>query len=761
VFGLFRDALLIHHRHYATSSIPDSIFVTNVSGLKGNSPILIGLLEYFQRHIPSVGFFMPVGSEPLTNVDPPVPKHVALLRKHFSLVDPARSMYGVPQSEASSLLASGRTDELLDRVWSAYSEYRRGKELVIVEGSYVEGVANQVELNGRFASELGAPVLMVLDFHRDEHATVGDMVNRALIARGELSAEHADVLGVVLNKVPPTEHALITSQLGRKLAALNIPFAGGIPADTVIGSARLNEVAVGLGVRLLYGDPDDLDADVSQVMVCAQDVRSFLKKMHYLDKKRRQSSQTPLRPLVLTIKDRCDVVLSLAAAHHSGEGPTVAGLLLCDAHMNEPTEGSDPADRILRHFSDHLFPVMEVDMGLYETARQVSSINPGILPDSSSKIRHAKELFARHIDANVVASQLALPKKKGKLTPKSFIHHVQEICRADRQHIVLPESTDKRVLTAACELVSRGLARITLLGSPAEVHAAAKKYNVNIDKCEILDFLNNRSILQKYADALVEARKSKGMTMEHALDALADMNMFGTMMVRQGDADAMVSGATCTTAATIRPAMQVLKTPQRTLISSVFFMCLPDKVLVYGDCAVNVDPSAEELAEIAITSAGTASAFGLDARVAMLSYSTLGSGSGPAVEKVQRATQLVKERMPELLIEGPIQYDAAVDPAVAAQKVKGESDVAGKATVCIFPDLNTGNNTYKAVQQSTGAVAIGPLMQGLAKPVNDLSRGCTVNDIINTVACTAVQAIGSKRKATTSLTEPSSAAAAA
>jgi phosphate acetyltransferase len=278
------------------------------------------------------------------------------------------------------------------------------------------------------------------------------------------------------------------------------------------------------------------------------------------------------------------------------------------------------------------------------------------------------------------------------------------------------------------------------------VAAAARKFNVNISNCEVLDFQACPQI-EGYADALVEARQGKGVTREHALDLLSDMNMFATMMVREGDADGVVSGATCTTAATIRPAMQVLKNPQRTLISSIFFMCLPDRVLVYGDCAVNVDPSAEELADIAITSAGTAAAFGIEPRVAMLSYSTLGSGTGPAVEKVEHATAIVKERRPDLLVDGPIQYDAAVDPVIAAQKVKreGGSPVAGRATVCIFPDLNTGNNTYKAVQQSTGAVAIGPLMQGLAKPVNDLSRGCTVADIVNTVACTAVQAIGSKR----------------
>ena len=316
------------------------------------------------------------------------------------------------------------------------------------------------------------------------------------------------------------------------------------------------------------------------------------------------------------------------------------------------------------------------------------------------------------------------------------------------------------MLAAAAEIAQRGLARVTLLGSPDDVRACARKFNVDVSACAILDHMHCPQA-DSYADELVAARKSKGITRDTAVDLLSDGNTFGTMMVRAGDADGMVSGATCTTANTIRPALQLLKTPQRTHVSSVFFMCLPDRVLVYGDCAVNVDPSAEELAQIAAVSADTAAAFGIPPRVAMLSYSTLGSGAGPAVDKVAAATALVKERRPDLLVEGPIQYDAAVDPAIAAQKVKGESQVAGRATVCVFPDLNTGNNTYKAVQQSTGALAIGPLMQGLAKPVNDLSRGCTVADIVNTVACTAVQAIGAKNAATGRAKENVGAAAAA
>ncbi|PSC72597.1 phosphate acetyltransferase [Micractinium conductrix] len=730
----------------------DSLFCTNVSGLKGNSPILIGLLEYFSRHLPNVGFFQPIGADALVHAGKyaHLPKHVAMLKDHFGLPDDPHRMFGVSEHEAQTMLASGRTEELMDRVFQRYQEYKAGKDMVIVEGTTVDGIGNLVELNGRFAAELDAPVLMVMDLHRDEEVAAGELYNRAMISKQDLQAEHADVLGVVLNKVPKRDHAIVAAQLGKKLTAAGLPFVGGIPADSTIGTARLNEVAQELNGQLLYGNADDMDTDVSEVLACSEDVSTFLDKLAKRSHERAQRGDPPARPLVLTSASRQDVLLSMTAVHLTGAGPHMAGLVLTDYD----TLGG-AVERVMMHYSDQLVPVIGTATGLHEASRVISSVNPGILPESHSKIQHAKDLFGQYVDANAIASQLALPKAT-KMTPKAFIHRIHEICRANLQHVVLPESADRRVLAAASEIVKKGLARITLLGRPAEVAANADKHGIDISGCEVLDFLDSPET-QKYADQLVEARKAKQLTREGALELLQDLNMFGTMMVRSGDADGMVSGAMCTTANTIRPALQVLKTPQKTLVSSIFFMCLPDKVLVYGDCAVNVEPTAEELAQIATVSADTSAAFGITPRVAMLSYSTGTSGFGPQVDKVKAATALVKEARPDLFVEGPIQYDAAVDPVIAAQKIKGGSEVAGKATVCIFPDLNTGNNTYKAVQQSTGAIAIGPLMQGLAKPVNDLSRGCTVADIINTVACTAVQALGQKRK---SAQQPAAAAAA-
>lgn len=726
--------------HFASKSgSSDSLFVTNASGSKGNSPILIGLLEYFQRHIPHVGFFQPIGADPLTHTIPPVPKHVAVLREHCHLQDEPHEMYGVSEEEATDLLASGRVKELFEKVESRYREYKRDKDLVIIEGATVPGIGNLLELNGRFAAELDAPVFMIMDVHPDERPSVNELYNRAMIHKQDLQSEHADVLGVVLNKVPRREHALITSQLSRRLTGAGLAFAGGLPEDPIIATARFNEICTALGATLLYGQPEDLDTDVSEVLVISEDIAAFLDKIDRRNAARQQEGLPPMRPLVVTSKSRVDAILSLTAAHVCGTGPHVAGILLTDAD----TVIGTVADRILMRYADQLVPIAEVRCGTYAATHKVGNVHPGILPNSAGKIEHCKELFSRFIDANTIASQMVLPKT-GKLTPKRFINNIHNICRSELQNIVLPESYDKRVLAAAAEVVSKRLARITLLGKEEEVRASAERFGIDISGCEILDITSGPT-LERYAGMLVEARRKKGLTLEQARDQMTDINMFATMMVRAGDADGMVSGATCTTANTIRPALQILKTDPPTLVSSIFFMCLPDKVLTYGDCAVVVDPNAEELAQVARCSADTATAFGLEARVAMLSYSTLGSGAGPQVEKVTKATEIVKKLRPDLKIEGPLQYDASVDPTVAAQKIKAGSEVAGKATVCVFPDLNTGNNTYKAVQQSTGAIAIGPLMQGLSRPVNDLSRGCTVADIVNTVACTAVQAIGIKR----------------
>ena len=718
-----------------TGTMADSVLVANISGSHGTSPIILGLFEYFQRHVPNVGYFVPIARPRDANV--PVSDRVELIRAEFNLKDAPMDMQGVVESEAEEMLATGKSDDLIEKIWSKFSEYKRGKDMVIVEGASIAGVRNEIELNARLAADLDSPMLMVFDAMSDEDLHPQDILNKVQIAKKYIVKSHADVAGLILNRVPKQNFDSITKELQQASIERGCAFAGAMPYDYLLQSPRLNEVVTALDAKFLFGEQEDSDVDVSQMMVAAQDVSHLFRKIEHLVRMRQVEGLPPVRPLLLTTPDRTDLLLSLAAAHASSVGPNVSGVLICDT---DQTEIDQHVEKTFRNFN-HIFPVFGCSTGLYETANRVSQAKTRIISTSSSKISKSKYLFNQHVDMNVIGKQLSLPKSD-RITPKQFIHELHAACRSNNKHIVLPEGTDRRILQAAAEITSRGLAQITLLGNPSEILSSARKYNVDLSKCNVVDYMNS-PLKEKFATIWAEERKEKGATYDTSIDLMDDLNVFGTMMVKTGMADGMVSGAMCTTANTIRPALSILKRPQKTLVSSVFLMCLTDTVLVYGDCAINVDPSADQLAQIAATSAETAASFGVDPRIAMLSYSTLGSGAGPAVEKVRKATEILKRENPNLKVEGPIQYDAAIDPQVAMTKIKGDSEVAGKATVFIFPDLNTGNNTYKAVQQSTGAMAVGPLIQGLAKPVNDLSRGCTVSDIVNTVACTAVQAMSS------------------
>jgi phosphate acetyltransferase len=378
-------------------------------------------------------------------------------------------------------------------------------------------------------------------------------------------------------------------------------------------------------------------------------------------------------------------------------------------------------------------------MGTFETTTRVSAIRSRLTADNPKKIQLAISTFERYVDVRLLEEKLVSFQSEG-ITPHMFQYRLLQWAKRARRHIVLPEGNDDRILRAAAQLLHQDIVDLTILGDPGEVAASAKRLGLSLPAghVRIIDPVNS-DYYADYVETFYELRKDKGVNQDMARDLLRDVSYFGSMMVHKGHADGMVSGAVHTTQHTIRPALQFIKTkPGVSVVSSVFFMCLPDRVAVFGDCAVNPNPTAEQLAEIAISSAESSRAFGIEPRVAMLSYSSGTSGAGADVEKVRRATELVRQLRPDLKVEGPIQYDAAVDPLVGRQKLP-DSEVAGQASVLIFPDLNTGNNTYKAVQRETGALAIGPVLQGLNKPVNDLSRGCTVDDVFNTVVITAIQ----------------------
>jgi len=411
----------------------------------------------------------------------------------------------------------------------------------------------------------------------------------------------------------------------------------------------------------------------------------------------------------------------------------LAGILL--------TGGFKPDESIIKLIEglQNVVPISMAPEGTIETATRVSSIHSRIYAGHTKKINLAISIFEEYVDMEKLGEKILTFRHKG-MTPYMFQYGIVKRARSRKRHIVLPEGDDDRILMAAARLIEQDIVTLTIIGDGEQILTAGKRLGINLesDSIHIIDPVRSE-FFDDYAETLCELRKEKNVTLAMARDLMLDVSYFGTMMVYKGHADGMVSGAVHTTQHTIRPALQFVKTkPGISVVSSVFFMCLPDRVSVFGDCAVNPDPTAPELAEIAISSADSAAAFGIEPKVAMLSYSSGTSGQGADVEKVRQATEIVKEKRPDLKVEGPIQYDAAVDPVVGRQKMPG-SEVAGQASVLIFPDLNTGNNTYKAVQRETGALAIGPMLQGLNKPVNDLSRGCTVDDIFNTVVITAIQ----------------------
>jgi phosphate acetyltransferase len=571
--------------------------------------------------------------------------------------------------------------------------------------------------NADIARNLGSPVLIVTSAVEQ---TIEDVINDVKIAHEALEENGCQILGTIVNR---TDREImydlleaLEDELPDRKALLSV-----IPAREMLSSPTIKEIAEHMDAQVLYGG-DQLDRLAYHYLVIAMRIRNYLTRLKN-------------NALLITPGDRSEVILSALQAHQSQNYPKIAALLL--------TGGIKPpasVDLLLSGLPD-IIPILSVQMDTYQTAMEIGHVRSYITADSQAKIKLSLRLFERHVDTVALERQLSALPDQG-ITPKMFIYNLIQQAKSDKQHIVLPEGADERILRASASLRRNDVVDLTFLGKREEVELAI--YNLGLRReLQGVPIINpaDSPMREVYAKMLIELRKHKGMNMDMALDQLTDVSYFGTMMVFMGDADGMVSGAMHTTQHTIRPALQFVKTKAGfSVVSSVFFMALPDRVLVYGDCAVNPNPSAEQLAEIAISSADTAKAFGIaKPRIAMLSYSSGASGKGEDVVRVREATELAQARRPDLILEGPMQYDAAVSPDVADAKMPG-SEVAGKATVFIFPDLNTGNNTYKAVQRETGAIAIGPVLQGLNKPVNDLSRGCTVDDVINTVAITAIQA---------------------
>ncbi|MDM4720583.1 phosphate acetyltransferase [Micromonospora sp. WMMA1363] len=680
-----------------------SVYLTSVSSGGGKSTVALGLAELLSRQVGRIGVFRPLvaGTAP----DP----ILALLVDRYRIELPLDELAGTTYAEATALVADGRREQLISEIVERYREVERHCPAMVVVGSdFADGGdgagPRELAFNARLATEFGSVVVPVVDGYGQEPAAI------AAATRGvyhDLADLRATVLAVVANRVPGP----------MSLPDLPVP-AYVIPEVPTVSAPTVAEVAAALGATLLAGDDTALSRDVLDYVVGAAHVPTLLD--HLAE-----------GALVITPGDRADLLVAASAAHVAGQ-VSVAGLVL--------TLGERPDPRVMRLVQrlNTGLAVLSVPSDSYDTVAASSRIEGRPSAGNPRKVEAALGAFERCVDTDDLARRLRVSRSE-RVTPLMFEYDLIDRARAQRRHLVLPEGGEERVLRAAEILLRRGVADLTLLGRPDDIARRVRELGVDIAGARVVDPVTSEW-RDEFAATYARLRAHRGVTLDLAHDIVAQPNYFGTMMVQTGHAHGMVSGATHTTAATIRPAFEIIRTvPAVSIASSVFFMLLADRVLVYGDCAVNRDPDAAQLADIAISSADTAARFGIEPRVAMLSYSTGRSGAGADVEKVAGATRLVREHRPELLVEGPIQYDAAIDPAVAATKLPG-SAVAGRATVFIFPDLNTGNNTYKAVQRSAGAVAVGPVMQGLRRPVNDLSRGATVPDIVNTVAITAIQA---------------------
>ncbi|MEU6978710.1 MULTISPECIES: phosphate acetyltransferase [unclassified Streptomyces] len=682
-----------------------SVYVTGIDRGDGRQVVELGVMELLTRQVDRVGVFRPLvhdGPDRLFD----------LLRSRYRLSQDAATVYGMDYHEAGDLQAERGTDELVSRLVDRFHAVARDYEVVLVLGTDFAGtqLPDELALNARLANEFGASVIPVVGGKGQTAESVRAEARNAFRAYDGLGC---DVLAMVVNRVAGDDRAAIAERLS---ARLPVPCYV-LPDEPALAAPTVAQITHALGATVVLGDDAGLARDALDFVFGGAMLPNFLNAL------------TP-GCLVVTPGDRADLVVGALAAHSAGT-PPIAGVLLT---LNER-----PSAEILT-LAARLAPgtpVISVPGNSFPTAAELFALEGKLNAATPRKAETALGLFERHVDTADLLRRISVARS-GRVTPMMFEHELLEQARADRRRVVLPEGTEERVLRAADVLLRRDVCDLTLLGDVETIRKKAADLSVDLGDTQLID-PQTSELRDTFAEKYAALRAHKGVTVELAYDVVSDVNYFGTLMVQEGLADGMVSGSVHSTAATIRPAFEIIKTkPDASIVSSVFFMCLADKVLVYGDCAVNPDPNAEQLADIAVQSAATAARFGVEPRIAMLSYSTGTSGSGADVDKVREATKLVRESRPELRIEGPIQYDAAVEPSVAATKLPG-SEVAGQASVLIFPDLNTGNNTYKAVQRSAGAVAVGPVLQGLRKPVNDLSRGALVSDIVNTVAITAIQ----------------------
>nr|WP_208293581.1 phosphate acetyltransferase [Zophobihabitans entericus] len=697
---------------------------TNV-GLTGVS---LGVIRAMERQGVKLSVFKPV-AQPRAGGDTP-DQTTSIIRANstISTAEPLK------MSHVESLLSSNQQDVLMEQVVALYAENTKDADVILVEGIVpTNGYPFANQLNFDIAKTLGAEIIFVMSMGRD---SAEQLKERIEIARSNFGGtKNEKIIGVLVNKVnaPIDEQGLARPDIaeiyhtptfdGKKVTIEDLrkvsplPVLGCIPWNIDLSASRAIDIAKHLNAKIV-NEGAIKSRRIKHVSFCARNIPNML-------------SHLQANALLVTSADRADILVSASLSVMNGV--EIGAILLTGGYEIDPG-----VKKLCQQAFDTGLPVFTVDTNTWQTSINLQNFNLEVPVDDHERIEEVQNFMADNIDSAWVKSLTEVVSSARRLSPPAFRYQLTELARKAGKTIVLPEGDEPRTIKAAMICAERGIAKCILLGNPDEVRRVATSQGVTLGAG--IEIMDPEQVREKYVPRLVELRKNKGMTDVIAREQLADNVVLGTMMLENGDVDGLVSGAVHTTANTIRPPLQIIKTaPNSSLVSSVFFMLMPEQVYIYGDCAINPDPNAQELAEIAIQSADTAIAFGIEPRVAMISYSTGNSGQGADVEKVKEATRIAQEKRPDLMIDGPLQYDAAVMPDVAKSKAPN-SQVAGKATVFIFPDLNTGNTTYKAVQRSADLVSIGPMLQGMRKPVNDLSRGALVDDIVYTIALTAIQA---------------------
>ncbi|EYB67073.1 phosphate acetyltransferase [Deinococcus phoenicis] len=695
-----------------------TLFVAPTRNGVGLTSTALGLLRALERQGLKVAFLKPIAQTHEAAPDDSV--HFARTLAHAVTPDP------IGLAAAEEQLSLGQEEELMEGVIAlarqAAAGVTGGADVLVAEGLALNernGYAGP--LNASLARNLEADVVLVSSLAGVTPATLADELEIA--AQAFRRSDGSGLAGYVLNFAPrELDFGGLLAELrarSRVLASGDLPLLGVIAQSPALGAPRTLDVARHLGAEIL----NEGEATLRRVVSTVVTARSVPKMADLFTS----------GALVVTPGDREDVVMAAALSHLSGV--PLAGLLFTSGSAPEPS-----IEKLCRAALGSTLPVLRVETNSYNTASRLSRLDARVPHDDLERMERTLDFIADRLDTVPLGTRLRTPEVEGerRLPPSAFRYELIQKARAANKRIVLPEGEEPRTVRAAIRCVEKGIARCVLLANPEKVRQVAESQSLTLPQG--LEVLDPASIRANYVAPMVDLRRSKGLTAPQAEAQLEDTVVLGTMMLALGEVDGLVSGAVHTTANTVRPALQLIKTaPGASLVSSIFFMLMPEQVLVYGDAAINPNPGAEELADIAIQSADSARAFGIPPRIAMLSYSTGESGAGADVEKVKTATQLVRERRPDLPVDGPLQYDAASVLSVGRQKAPN-SPVAGRATVFIFPDLNTGNTTYKAVQRAAGVVAVGPMLQGLRKPVNDLSRGALVDDIVYTIALTAIQA---------------------